>query len=880
MKKIFRKIGVLLMMLIIGFGLVSCDKKTPEHEEEKPVIKVVVTFDSLGGSEVPSFELTKDGKVSKPKNPTKKGFNFEYWYLTDENEEFDFNISITENITLQAFWTPVELTALEKIEEDYQAILESFVIDETQINTVTTGPINKSKITWRTQTPYISNSGVVLPLLPGAEPFIGVIGATFRLGGEKVEYEFEVPIDVISPVLLHEKRTFEFENLTTEYEISDGTLDLWFEENGSIPYVNVENFFNLIEGFIDPETVITFTQEEGVLTIFYQYYDEDEDYTYDLTCVIDSVNQTITTPDPGFYWAYVYSTETNYGRHIEYLRDYVGESSVDGTDLVYDLTKHNLEIVYHGGEILLPFSLTNQLFAGNSYFNVYYNGDKLYGIFSLPEKGTLEYNKMKTATANETSFPVDLVIHNFNSLAFFLDNFYGLKEYFEIESFYPILSQNASSLLSLTPIVYENGLGNLLLKVIDEPHTSYGYASYYSKLSYTYPTDSLGNYGPRFNSWYMNGFSAVNDVIEAKWGRDPDLAKNAWAANSKTRPKYWFLDDTHAVIILDSFKTQDIEESFTYEQGFVDKIMKVEEVLIPAITEGNKFFFYNTSDHENRKMEVIIRGVLPTYLETYKQALVDAGFNYHFEEGEDADKETGYYTKEISGKPYMVIVDYNEEHEVFYLGLMDKVPESYEMSWPFYAEAEKRIYCDSAVFLEFTLDKIFVEQPGVTHITLDITWNTGGNVGALYRVVGFITSEPFKTTRLSAHTGSKSTSYIKITGLKTYPPIKWSLLTSPLTYSAGNSLATIFKENELGPIIGMTTGGGTSSITPVLLPNGSAFTMSGNSMNGYRTGLGTDADPYEYHINEDGITPDYEITYSQFYDEVTLLEILNAHYKK
>ena len=78
----------------------------------------------------------------------------------------------------------------------------------------------------------------------------------------------------------------------------------------------------------------------------------------------------------------------------------------------------------------------------------------------------------------------------------------------------------------------------------------------------------------------------------------------------------------------------------------------------------------------------------------------------------------------------------------------------------------------------------------------------------------------------------------------------------------------------------MTTGGGTSSITPVLLPNGSAFTMSGNSMNGYRTGLGTDADPYEYHINEDGITPDYEITYSQFYDEVTLLEILNAHYKK
>ena len=70
----------------------------------------------------------------------------------------------------------------------------------------------------------------------------------------------------------------------------------------------------------------------------------------------------------------------------------------------------------------------------------------------------------------------------------------------------------------------------------------------------------------------MNGFSAVNDVIEAKWGRDPDLAKNAWAANSKTRPKYWFLDDTHAVIILDSFKTQDIEKALLMNKDLLIRL--------------------------------------------------------------------------------------------------------------------------------------------------------------------------------------------------------------------------------------------------------------------------------------------------------------------
>ena len=90
-------------------------------------------------------------------------------------------------------------------------------------------------------------------------------------------------------------------------------------------------------------------------------------------------------------------------------------------------------------------------------------------------------------------------------------------------------------------------------------------------------------------------------------------------------------------------------------------------------------------------------------------------------------------------------------------------------------------------------------------------------------------------------------------------------------------MATIFKENNLGPIIGLRTGGGTSSVTPILLPNGTAFTMSSNSMNGIRTGSGTDADPYIYTNNEAGIVPDYLIDLENLYDEATILEILNQH---
>lgn len=73
----------------------------------------------------------------------------------------------------------------------------------------------------------------------------------------------------------------------------------------------------------------------------------------------------------------------------------------------------------------------------------------------------------------------------------------------------------------------------------------------------------------------------------------------------------------------------------------------------------------------------------------------------------------------------------------------------------------------------------------------------------------------------------------------------------------------------------MTTGGGACSITPILLPNGTAFTMSSNSIEAYRTGAGTEEDPYVYHNVELGINPDYVIEdYFNFFNEEVLLGFL------
>lgn len=63
-----------------------------------------VTFDSRGGSQVDSQEVTYGGKAHKPDNPTLAGYTFVEWVDAD-NEHWVFSgYSITEDITLYAVW--------------------------------------------------------------------------------------------------------------------------------------------------------------------------------------------------------------------------------------------------------------------------------------------------------------------------------------------------------------------------------------------------------------------------------------------------------------------------------------------------------------------------------------------------------------------------------------------------------------------------------------------------------------------------------------------------------------------------------------------------------------------------------------------------------
>jgi uncharacterized repeat protein (TIGR02543 family) len=878
-----KKLSLFLVGFLFIFALAACDNGTkttdcPDGQvlNDKGVCEEVnytVTFDADGGSDVDALTVMHGGTVTEPSDPEKIGYIFGGW-VDAEGNQYSFDSTVTADLTLKATWTIDENGDLYKILQDIDFYEDTMFVSEYQIDTPWKVAFNNSRVKWHSESQYISDEGVILPLPSDVEETTGVFVGTFTLNDIEYVHEFEIPLTHQGPVVIANTRTVPFQNLTTEYTIPNGNVELLFEENGTVPYIKVEDFFDLLVGFIDPEVEITRTTTDGVLELSYQYYDEDEDETYDLIVTIDSVENTITTNDPAFYWAYVSTTETNYGRHIEYIQDHPGEYYEEGEDVVYDLDDYYMDIVTYEGEVVMPYYMTNQLFAGLSYFNVYYNTDGLYGIYSLPSSGEKAYNTIHTSTMNNSDIPADLLVHTFNMFAFNLNNLYGLQDIMEVEDYYSVLYDNANKLLNPDPEEFDYAVRDLLLLELDEAHTSYGYPSYFNKTTFAGPeTNSLSYYGSRFTNWYYDGYVAVDDVNEATWGAG---AGNSWAAVNK--PDYWFLDSKTVMLTLNGFVTSDIEESLTYDQTVVEKVLELDDAtnLLAPIAEGNQFWYYKNSTSTAKIMEILVKGVTPGYEDTYMAALEAHGLTKVSESTVGDYKENGYYTVTIGDDDYMVLVSYDSEFDLLYVGVSNSVPATFSTPWSVKAEVKDLVDGDSAVYMEMMLDQIFAEQPTTENIILDLSWNTGGNIGALYRVLGFITDEPFEVSRMDGDTGmTGSTSYVTITdGIPSYAQYNWALLTTPVTFSAANELTALFRTNDLGPIIGVQSGGGACSITPILLPNGTAFTMSSNNIGAYRTGSGTDEDPYVYHDTEFGIVPDYEIDTDDIFDVEILLDIL------
>lgn len=95
---------------------------------------VTINFDSNGGSKVESQTIKHGTKVNKPTPPTKLGYIFVGWCTSKAlDQEFDFESSIYENITVYAKWvldTNVKNKYTVVIFTEEMEVLDSFKVEE------------------------------------------------------------------------------------------------------------------------------------------------------------------------------------------------------------------------------------------------------------------------------------------------------------------------------------------------------------------------------------------------------------------------------------------------------------------------------------------------------------------------------------------------------------------------------------------------------------------------------------------------------------------------------------------------------------------------------------------------------------------------------
>ena len=116
-----------------GFTFLGYDTEITLMGAENMTVKALweaiplytITFDSKGGSAVPSQTVYEDTTLSLPIPPTKLGYQFDGWVKQGGSATYLFTLPVTEAFTLEAKWSPVMVTVQTEIyTEDLNGIFQ------------------------------------------------------------------------------------------------------------------------------------------------------------------------------------------------------------------------------------------------------------------------------------------------------------------------------------------------------------------------------------------------------------------------------------------------------------------------------------------------------------------------------------------------------------------------------------------------------------------------------------------------------------------------------------------------------------------------------------------------------------------------------------
>ena len=150
----------------------------------------------------------------------------------------------------------------------------------------------------------------------------------------------------------------------------------------------------------------------------------------------------------------------------------------------------------------------------------------------------------------------------------------------------------------------------------------------------------------------------------------------------------------------------------------------------------------------------------------------------------------------------------------------------------------------------------------VDNIVLNLACNTGGNVGALIRMLGYLTDDLIPLHYVNP-TDGKTGSYSYSNEIKKVD-VNWYILSSSVSFSAANMMISVAKENNFAKIVGTQSSGGASSIAPTILPSGAIIYISSLSVSSNKN----------YESTEFGVEPNLKM--NDFTSETELIAAIRT----
>ncbi|ENY68865.1 Hypothetical protein, predicted lipoprotein [Metamycoplasma auris 15026] len=301
-----------------------------------------------------------------------------------------------------------------------------------------------------------------------------------------------------------------FKNFNKEYTIKDSEMSIYrIKDQQEMMYIDLDEFLKNLEGLFDNKVFSTRVSLDDNKK-FYEIKDEKKQVVSRL--VVDwKNNKIITTSTSFFYEIQKPQEQTNDGQFLE--TTYESKKDDPKSEVVFDLGKYKMDILYKDNKVLLPFLAFNTLFMSWTFNNIYWNGKNLTNVqagvdaYKDTPKEAKERIRKDQEIKNKEQTKKEREI-NFNHLMFTMDNFYGLKYHKEIKSFEEWIGpEYKQKLLSTKPAEFHQAYIDIFHKKLNELHTRLNTLSYYEEYNEKETTkqrllkNKEANYGQYFNDF-------------------------------------------------------------------------------------------------------------------------------------------------------------------------------------------------------------------------------------------------------------------------------------------------------------------------------------------------------------------------------------------